>query len=103
MPAAKSPAKRKAAAPSGKPVVRAKPVAAAPSKPVGKLLAAPSDEQRLALIAESAYLRAERRGFTGGSELEDWLQAEAEVDGFIAIQTTARKLKRRSGNPMPGR
>ncbi|UZR27160.1 DUF2934 domain-containing protein [Methylococcus mesophilus] len=32
-----------------------------------------------ALIAEAAYLRAERRGFAGGGELEDWLEAEKEV------------------------
>lgn len=104
MPAAKSPAKRKAAAPSKKPAVRAKPVAAAPPKQSSKPLpVAASGEQRLALIAEAAYFRAERRGFSGGSELEDWLQAEAEVDGFLASQSTARKLKRRSGNSMSGR
>jgi hypothetical protein len=33
------------------------------------------------LIAEAAYYRAERRGFQPGHELEDWLAAEAEVDG----------------------
>lgn len=32
-----------------------------------------------ALIAEAAYYRAERRGFSPGHELDDWLQAEAEV------------------------
>ena len=31
-------------------------------------------------IAEAAYLRAEHRGFLPGCELEDWLEAEAEVD-----------------------
>lgn len=30
-------------------------------------------------IAERAYLLAEKRQFTPGRELEDWLQAEAEV------------------------
>lgn len=30
-------------------------------------------------IAEAAYYRAERRGFQGGSELDDWLEAETEV------------------------
>jgi hypothetical protein len=37
------------------------------------------------MIAEAAYLRAERRGFTGGSETEkeDWLIAEAEVDALL--------------------
>lgn len=33
------------------------------------------------MIAEAAYYAAERRGFKGGSELEDWLAAEREIDG----------------------
>ena len=35
--------------------------------------------QRHAMIAEAAYFRAERRHFEPGHELEDWLQAEAEI------------------------
>jgi len=35
---------------------------------------------REARIAEAAYWRAERRGFTPGSELDDWLSAEKEID-----------------------
>lgn len=34
------------------------------------------------MIAEAAYYRAERRGFVGGHEMSDWLQAEAEVEGL---------------------
>lgn len=37
-------------------------------------------ESREARIAEAAYWRAERRGFTPGHELDDWLHAEREVD-----------------------
>jgi hypothetical protein len=37
-------------------------------------------ESREARIAEAAYWRAERRGFAPGSELEDWLNAEKEID-----------------------
>ena len=37
-------------------------------------------KDREARIAELAYLRAERRGFEPGHELEDWLDAEREVD-----------------------
>jgi len=40
-------------------------------------------EARHALIAEAAYLRAERRGFEPGHETEDWLAAEAEVDALL--------------------
>ncbi|MGH8187240.1 MAG: DUF2934 domain-containing protein, partial [Steroidobacteraceae bacterium] len=36
---------------------------------------------REARIAEAAYWRAERRGFIAGRELEDWLEAEREIDG----------------------
>jgi hypothetical protein len=32
------------------------------------------------MIANAAYYRAEKRGFSGGCELEDWLEAEAEID-----------------------
>ncbi|MFI3185015.1 MAG: DUF2934 domain-containing protein [Methylococcaceae bacterium] len=31
------------------------------------------------LVAERAYCKAEKRGFTVGHELEDWLEAEAEI------------------------
>jgi hypothetical protein len=37
-------------------------------------------ESREARIAEAAYWRAERRGFSPGGELDDWLNAEKEVD-----------------------
>lgn len=37
-------------------------------------------ESREARIAEAAYWRAERRGFQAGHELDDWLEAEKEVD-----------------------
>jgi hypothetical protein len=44
-----------------------------------------SVEVRRGMIAEAAYLRAERRGFAGGQEREreDWLAAEAEVDALL--------------------
>lgn len=38
-----------------------------------------ADERRMR-IAQAAYYRAERRGFTPGHELDDWLAAEAEID-----------------------
>jgi hypothetical protein len=42
-------------------------------------------EQRLAMIAQAAYFRAERRGFTPGYEAEDWLAAESEVDTALTL------------------
>ena len=40
-------------------------------------------EQRQELIAQAAYFIAERRGFVPGNELEDWLQAEAEIEACL--------------------
>ena len=37
-------------------------------------------EERHHLIAEKAYFRAERRGFAPGAELQDWLEAETEIE-----------------------
>lgn len=42
-----------------------------------------SEDARRAMIAQAAYLRAERRGFAPGDEVEDWLEAEAEVDALL--------------------
>ena len=43
-----------------------------------------SADTRRAMIAEAAYLRAERRGFVAGHEEEDWLAAEKEVDALLS-------------------
>lgn len=47
-------------------------------------------ESREARIAEAAYWRAERRGFTAGQELDDWLAAEKEVDRDVASRKPGR-------------
>ncbi|MBS0422465.1 MAG: DUF2934 domain-containing protein [Proteobacteria bacterium] len=59
------------------PRVKKPPVAKTP------VAVAVSEEVRRAMIAEGAYLRAERRGFAPGREKEDWLAAEAEVDALL--------------------
>jgi len=33
-------------------------------------------------IATAAYYLAERRGFNSSDEIQDWLEAEAEIDGI---------------------
>lgn len=43
-----------------------------------------SAEQRWMMIAEAAYLKAEKRGFVSGHELEDWTAAEIEIDRLLA-------------------
>jgi hypothetical protein len=76
-----------------KKTTRRKTVTAAPeltdSAAMGVLESAPSDmvastsmdpEVRRQLVAAEAYFRAEQRGFAAGSELDDWIAAEAAVD-----------------------
>jgi hypothetical protein len=62
--------------------------AGAPRRPVSEQREAPlesdlraglSGEEVRALIAEAAYYRAKKRGFSPGCEEKDWLEAEAEV------------------------
>ena len=37
-------------------------------------------QAREVMIAEAAYYCAEKRGFAPGHELEDWLEAEAQIE-----------------------
>ena len=39
-----------------------------------------SKEDRQQRIATAAYYRAERRGFNSGHEIQDWLEAEKDMD-----------------------
>lgn len=41
---------------------------------------APGADDRLEKIAVAAYYKAEARGFMPGQEMDDWLEAEAEID-----------------------
>jgi Protein of unknown function (DUF2934) len=43
-----------------------------------------SEDERRGMIALSAYLRGERRGFAPGGEAEDWLAAEKEIDALLS-------------------
>lgn len=48
------------------------------------------EEAKRRLIADIAYLSAEQRGFAPGYELDDWLQAEQEVEASMeAIEPSA--------------
>jgi len=44
-----------------------------------------SAEQRM-MIAEAAYFIAEHRGFVAGDELNDWLQAERDIQSSMLQQ-----------------
>jgi hypothetical protein len=97
-PAAKAPARKTTkteskAAEAPKPPATEKRRPAAPRKPrpaetpaiaqAPVSIDVPTDEERYRWIAHAAYLRAERRGFTPGQEVEDWLAAEAEfIEAF---------------------
>jgi hypothetical protein len=52
-------------------------------------------EERQQLIAQAAYFRAAQRSFVPGHELDDWLGAEAEINGRL-IHTRAGDLNRSS-------
>jgi hypothetical protein len=47
-----------------------------------------SSAERERLIAEAAYLRAEKRGFAPGFQLDDWLAAETQIDGEVNFLAT---------------
>ena len=81
MPAAKKPTlKRKAISKSANVVSAKRPGKSAPipstSKKIGPSISA---EERQRLVERVAYFRAEKRGFAPGFELQDWIEAEAEV------------------------
>lgn len=42
-----------------------------------------SAQDRQRMIADAAYYRAQARGFAPRLELDDWLQAEAEIDRML--------------------
>jgi len=44
-----------------------------------------SDEAMYRLIQESAYYKAKARGFLGGCEEQDWLEAEAEIHARLGL------------------
>jgi hypothetical protein len=68
------------AVPKAAPKPRAKkPGGAAPRQP-----STVPAEQRRNYVEMAAYYIAERRGFAPGNPLEDWVQAEAEIDRLLA-------------------
>jgi len=79
--AAKATDKPAAAAKAAKPAAKArKPAAPGASKDGGSI----TPEQRRYYVEVAAYYIAERRGFYGGGELSDWVQAETEIDRLLS-------------------
>jgi hypothetical protein len=50
-------------------------------------------EKREAMIRIAAYTFYERRGFVSGDDLEDWLQAEMEIDRQLATAPKPTEAK----------
>jgi hypothetical protein len=51
-------------------------------------------EGKRRLIADIAYSSAEQRGFAPGYELDDWLQAEQEVEASMeAVEPSALNIR----------
>ena len=57
------------------------------------------DELRRQQIARAAYYRAERRNFQGDGELDDWLEAEREIDSLAASAGTQGEASKLSEAP----
>lgn len=50
-------------------------------------------EERLQMIAEAAYYRAQQRGFDPSEQVRDWLEAEAYID-------TVLQARNKQGTPV---
>lgn len=89
---AAKPAPARKAGPAKSAPVKAAPAKAAPAKPAAKprSRAAASKartippEQKRNYIEVAAYYIAARRDFAPGDPLQDWIQAEAEIDALLA-------------------
>lgn len=61
----------------------AKPAASRASK--AKSLKNVTPEQRYRMICEAAYFKAEKRHFAPENEVQDWLDAEAEINRLLGM------------------
>jgi len=50
-----------------------------------------AEKTREGMIRDAAYLLAERRGFCPGKELDDWLEAEQQIDRWLAAHASPRR------------
>ena len=68
--------------------------AASNRKPPSARPASPDKDAREEMIRTAAYLLAERRGFRPGRELDDWLEAERQVERAMANRGALRRYGR---------
>ncbi|MBZ0104164.1 MAG: DUF2934 domain-containing protein [Sulfuricella denitrificans] len=81
-PAAK-PAKAATPRTTAKKVAAAKPATSRTSKAKGSKGVTP--EQRYRMICDAAYFKAEKRNFSPENEIQDWLDAEAEINHMLGM------------------
>ena len=62
---------------------KAAPAAVAPAAKPSATGKAPTSAERTKMIADAAYFIAQKRGFSGSKEREDWLSAEKQVDELL--------------------
>ncbi|HTY98837.1 MAG TPA: DUF2934 domain-containing protein [Rhodocyclaceae bacterium] len=83
----KAPAKAAAVAKTSPKAVQRRPAAKAVGAPAAatrkRRLPEVDSDQRQHYVEVAAYYIAERRGFLGGCESEDWIQAEREIDRLL--------------------
>jgi hypothetical protein len=72
-----------AAKPAATKPAAAKPAKATSAKKTAATVPNLAPEQRRYYVEVAAYYIAERRGFQGGSAMEDWAQAEREIDRLL--------------------
>ena len=63
-------------------IAESQPPEQTPAKPNSHTTIGPDWHRQM--IEEAAYYRAEKRGFSGGDPVADWLAAEAEIDALLA-------------------
>jgi Protein of unknown function (DUF2934) len=63
-----------------------------------RVVAGMTAQRRREMVAVAAYYRAERRGFAPGGAVQDWLEAEREIDRILTrmsgLGTTWQGLER---------
>lgn len=47
-----------------------------------------SAEERWRMVAVAAYHKAEQRGFAPEGSMDDWLDAEKEIDALLGVEQT---------------
>lgn len=70
--------------------VRAPPAGRHPDSLLKNSVTPVTAEVRRVMIAEAAYYIAEKRGFALGSDVEDWLLAERQIDAALSAEAPTR-------------